>query len=170
MNTETMSAGGFGFIALFLLILFALFTNGGFFGGNRCGGGYWGDCGNALGYGWHATGDIRSSICASEKQNIIDSASTRYLIEQQGSETRAYIGNKIDFYEYQNLRDKLQEAQSKNMFLENQIAEERRYTSLQAQITELGCNMLKKPEVRGLGYVCNGSLVPPDICGGGATV
>lgn len=161
-NNTATNVGGIGFIALFLLILFALFSGGSFFG-NRCGG-YWaGDCGNALGYGWHSTGDIRASICASEKQNIIDSARTHYLIEQQGAETRSFLGNKMDYYEQQHLRDKVQELSNKNMFLENQILDERRYNMLSNEIANIRSHMLTKPEVRGVGYVCEGTLVPSNL-------
>lgn len=165
MDKETVSMGGFGFIALFLLILFALFSNGGF----------WGNRGNAFlagealgglnyGYGWNTPGDIRAAVCSSEKQGIIDSARTLYAVEQQGAETRAAISTKIDFYAYQDVRDQLAEAKARNMQLENQIADERRYNALSAELADIRCNMLKAPKVYGVGQVCQGSLVPSNLC------
>lgn len=59
------------FVVIVLYLIFC--RGGGLFGG---------DCGNAYACN-------RVSNCEVEKQGIIDSATTRYLIEQQGAETRA---------------------------------------------------------------------------------
>ena len=89
--------GGFNTwgIAIFLIILFAAFL------GNRGG---WNNNGAAPAYGCNAV-----SNCQVEKQGIIDSARTQYLIETTARQTQeqtmtglSALGTKIDFYEYQN--------------------------------------------------------------------
>ena len=114
--------GGFNTwgIAIFLIILFAAFL------GNRGG---WNNNSAAPAYGCNAV-----SNCQVEKQGIIDSARTQYLIENTARQTQeqtmagfSALGTKIDFYEYQNLRD---------------------------QLASISCRMLPKPEVTGIGAVC----------------
>lgn len=154
-ETSTMGVGGFAFIALFLLILFALFNQNGLWGHGRA---YAADSCGVSGC------DIKQSIWNNEKQGIIDSARTNYNVEAQADATREYLGNKIDFYEYQNLRDRANAAEQRNMFLEGQINDIQRYNLLQNQIAELSCSVLKAPKVYGVGTVCNGSLVPSNLC------
>lgn len=155
-ETSTMGVGGFAFIALFLLILFALFNQNGLWGhGNRA-------------YGYDSCGvsgcDIKQAIWNGERQAITDSARTNYNVEFQANSVKEYLGNKIDFYEYQNLRDRANAAEQRNMFLEGQINDIQRYNLLQNQIAEINCNMLKAPKVYGVGQVCQGSLVPSNLC------
>ena len=91
---EDKSGMGWAGLLLFFVVIWILF---GSMAGNGLG---WGNRNN-----WG--GCDRVSNCEVEKQGIIDSAKTQYLIETTGRQTQEYLGNKIDFYEYQNLRDQL---------------------------------------------------------------
>ena len=71
------------------------------------------------GRGGECAGCSVVSNCQVEKQQIIDTARTQYMIENTAKQTQEQamalanaLGTKIDFYEYQNLRDQL--AQEKN--------------------------------------------------------
>lgn len=97
MDKESYSWGGIGFLALFFLIVVAFLFNR-----NGCGNGWFGNsCGNCGG-NWasgFATGvgvpgyglgfEDYKAICNSEKQEIINSARTQYLVEEQANLTRA---------------------------------------------------------------------------------
>lgn len=69
---ETNTGMSWIWILFIILVVYLLFCNGG---------GLLGGCNN--------NGCNRVSNCEVEKQGIIDSATTRYLIEQQGANTRA---------------------------------------------------------------------------------
>ena len=114
----------------------------------------------------------RVSNCEVEKQGIIDSAKTQYLIETTGRQTQEYLGNKIDFYEYQNLRDQLAAERSKNMVLENRLYSDAQFTALSRQLEgcccanerrldAIECQMLKRPAIYGIGATCSGQIIPP---------
>lgn len=151
MNTEssTMGVGGFAFIALFLLILFALFNQNGLWGHGR---GY-DSCG--------VSGcDIEKAVWNSEKQTIIDSARTNYNVEAQADATREYLGNKIDFYAMQNLRDELNQERAKSMYLQGQIDNNARFYALDTKLNSISCNMLKAPQVYGQAFTCDGTKIP----------
>ena len=71
---ETSTGMSWVWVLFVVIVLYLIFCRGG---------GLFGvDCGNAYACN-------RVSNCEVEKQGIIDSATTRYLIEQQGAETRA---------------------------------------------------------------------------------
>jgi hypothetical protein len=142
MAMEEMGFGGWGFLIVLILFIWMIF------GWNR------GGCGNN--YNCNAV-----SNCQVEKQEIIDAARTQYLIEQTSRITQEQtaagltaLGNKVDFYEYQGLRDQLAAERNKNMVLENRIYSDAQFNALRAQIEEIGCSMLKRPEVTGVGAVC----------------
>ncbi len=168
MDKESYSWGGIGFLALFFLIVVAFLFNR-----NGCGNGWFGNsCGNCGG-NWasgFATGvgvpgyglgfEDYKAICNSEKQEIINSARTQYLVEEQANLTRAndtansrMIAEKIDFYAYQGLRDQLAEAQRKNLVLENQLYNDRKFGEVDKQLEAISCQMLKRPDVTGVGAV-----------------
>lgn len=163
MTEETTGSSMF-LIIIVLFFFFMLFAGGNGFGwgGNRVGAFLAGEAygGN---FGWNNQ-TLLSAICNSEKQGIIDSARTLNAIEAQGAAITNALSNKIDFYEYQNLRDRANAAEQRNMFLEGQINDIQRYNLLQNQIAEINCNMLKTPKVYGVGTVCQGSLVPSNLC------
>ena len=104
---ETMSGMGWFPILFVIIVIWAIF--GGGFGFNQ-------------GRGWNEGNHCsRVSNCEVEKQEIIDSARTQYMIENTAHNTQDYLGTKIDFYEFQNLRDQLAQERGKNMMLENRI-------------------------------------------------
>jgi hypothetical protein len=136
---ETEMFGGWGFLIVLILFLWMLFDR------NK---NHNGDC-NAV------------SNCQVEKQEIIDAARTQYLIEQTSRITQEQtaagltaLGNKVDFYEYQDLRDQLAAERNRNMVLENRIYSDSQFNALKAQIEAIGCTMLKRPEITGVGAVC----------------
>lgn len=75
-TNETNTGMSWIWVLFVILVLYLLFCRGG--------AGLFGGCDN----NWNG-GCSRVSNCEVEKQEIIDSASTRYLIEQQGANTRA---------------------------------------------------------------------------------
>ena len=174
MDKESYSWGGIGFLALFFLIVVAFLFNR-----NGCGNGWFGNgCGNcggnwasgfATGVGVPGCGlgfEDYKAICNSEKQEIINSARTQYLVEEQANLTRAndtansrMIAEKIDFYAYQGLRDQLAEAQRKNLVLENQLYNDRKFGEVDKQLAAISCQMLKRPDVTGVGAVCPNAAI-----------
>lgn len=151
MDDNKSGLGWAPFILFFVVIwiLFASMGNG-FGGWNR------GDCG-----GWQT-----------EKQELIDSARTQYLIETSSRQTQEYLGNKIDFYEYQNLRDALANERNKNMVLENRIYNDAQFNALSRQmegatvatdrrLDAIECQMLKRPNLFGVASTCSGQIIPP---------
>lgn len=159
MMDETRSGLGWAGVLLFIVVIWAIFGGG---IGNR-----WGNCG-----GWNDGGCNRVSNCEVQKQGIVDSARTQYLIETSSRQTQEYLGNKIDFYEYQNLRDQLAAERNKNMALENRIYSDGQFTALSRQIERcccenerrldaIECRMLKRPELFGIASTCSGQIIPP---------
>lgn len=71
---ETSTGMSWVWVLFVVIVLYLIFCRGG---------GLFGGCDN----NWNSCN--RVSNCEVEKQGIIDSAATRYLIEQQGAETRA---------------------------------------------------------------------------------
>ena len=105
----------------------------------------------------HVLNGIRLGI----KQGIIDSARTQYLIETTARQTQeqtmtglSALGTKIDFYEYQNLRDQLAQERTKNVVLENRVYSDAKFNAVEAQLASISCRMLPKPDVTGIGAVC----------------
>lgn len=107
-----------------------------------------------------------------EKQGIIDSAKTQYLIETSSRQTQEYLATKIDFYEYQNLRDALANERNKNMVLENRIYSDAQFNALSRQVEGMNvqtdrrldsieCQMLKRPNLFGIASTCSGQIIPP---------
>lgn len=151
MNEHEMSNGfgGYGFLIVLILFIWLIFGNG----GGMFGGGY--NMGNR-------------GLADAEKQEIIDSARTQYLIEQTAGITRAEtaagfgaLGAKVDFYEYQNLRDQLAQERTKNVALETRLYSDAKFGALEAQLASIQCGMLKQPPVFGVGTACVPMYVPP---------
>jgi hypothetical protein len=156
---EDKSGMGWAGLLLFFVVIWILF---GSMAGNGLG---WGNRNN-----WG--GCDRVSNCEVEKQGIIDSAKTQHLIETTGRQTQEYLGNKIDFYEFQNLRDQLAAERSKNMVLENRLYSDAQFTALSRQLEgccyanerrldAIECQMLKRPAIYGIGATCSGQIIPP---------
>lgn len=152
MTENEMHFGGYGFLIVLILFIWMIFGGGFNFMGGRCGG---------YGYGSNGCGCNAVSNCQVEKQEIIDAARTQYLIERTARDTQeqtmvglAALGNKVDFYEYQGLRDELSKERMKNMALENRIYSDAKFGALEAQIAAMSCKMLKEPPLYGVSAVC----------------
>ena len=169
MDKETYSWGGIGFLALFFLIIIAFWGRGGngFGWGNNCGNGFmpWGD---GIGFGASSYGfQNYRATCDAEKAEIINTAETQYKTIEQAQLTRDTVNAtanatqaKIDFYAYQDLRDRLSEEQRKVLTLENQLFVKDQLAPLTASVADIRCNMLTKPVVNGLGTSCNPIITP----------
>lgn len=153
---ETKSGISWWGLVIVLFLLFIVF--GGGFGGF---GGY--------GYGRRGFGDFAccgASGCEVERQGLITAAETNYRIIDQANATRATVEataqatqTKIDFYAYQDLRDKLAESQRQNMMLQNQLYSDAKFNALQTQLSSIQCNMLRRPDVTGIGVSCPSAAI-----------
>lgn len=154
-----------------ILVIWAIFGGGfgnGFGFGNRCSGAAYipeGGCG-------------RVSNCEIEKNEIIDSARTQYLIEQQSSATRTAVRDGTDAVMAQNSRiyeQRLQETifdlKAENMQLKNNIFTKDQIDGVAKQLSDcccafnrrldgIECNMLTKPNLYGVAATCNGQTIP----------
>lgn len=161
MAMEEIGFGGWGFLIVLILFLWMLFDR------NKR----------------HGDGCDAVSNCQVEKQEIIDAARTQYMIENTSRITQEQtaagltaLGNKIDYYAYQDLRDQLAQERTKNVVLENRVYSDTQFNALRAQIEAIGCGMLKQPPVYGVGTSCNAIYAPAPYvggyggCGGFATV
>ena len=163
MEETKTGIGWIGLVIIFVL-LFAVF--GGGFGGFGAFGRREGWCGGDCGYGTNYGFQNYKATCDAEKTEIINTARTQYLTEQQGALTRTAITAdgeatraKIDFYAYQDLRDKLSEAQRANMMLQNQLYSDAKFNALQTQLSSIQCNMLRRPDVTGIGVSCPSAAI-----------
>lgn len=162
---ETKSGIGVIGVLFVILVIWAIFGNG--FGGwgNRSGCGYDGGCN-------------RVSNCEVEKREIIDSARTQYLTEQQGETTRlairdsrdAVMGQASRIYEAQQ-SEKIFDLKMENMSLKNNFFTKELVGGLSQQLERcccefnrrldgIECDMLKQPRLSGVAATCNGQLVP----------
>lgn len=151
MDEHTSGIGLFGYIILFVIIVWVfgcMFNGGGGFG--------FGGCGNRNAIGGYET---LKEVFEAQKANITQTATTQYMIEQQANTTREYLGTKIDFYEYQNLRDALRERDNKILQLENRVYNDAQFNSLSNQISSIRCSMLTKPEISGVGVACPSAAI-----------
>ncbi len=163
------NTNGFGSILWFVIIILVVYF---FFGGALGNRGLGHECGCV-------------SNCEVQKQEIIDNARNLYAIEQSGN--RVIEANNINTQrlydqsarQYEaGLQEKLfdlklnaqttailngQELVAKDnkiALLENTIREDSKYNALVAQIGEIRCNMLPKPELYGQAFYCNGCPIP----------
>lgn len=159
---DGMGYNGWG-IVIFLIILFAVFWGGGF-GGNR---GFANPYGFGDGVGPNGFGfQNYKATCDAEKAEIINTARTQYLVEQQANATQALVtaatnatNTKIDFYGYQNERDKNAELQRENMELRNQLFVKEQLAPITTQLNNIQCNMLVRPNVTGVGVACPSAAI-----------
>lgn len=175
-TSTTGWGGGIGFLAILFILIFA-FVGGRGFGGWGNG---WGNNGYGFGNGWGApfgadgAGFGASSYgfqnykatCDAEKAEIINTATTQYRVEQQAAATRELVSatanatqTKIDYYAYQDLRDRLSEEQRKVLTLENQLFVKDQLAPINATLASISCNMLRRPDVTGIGAVCPNSAI-----------
>lgn len=163
MDKESYSWGGIGFLALFFLIIIAFWGRGGngFGWGNNCGNGF-APFGDGIGFGASSYGfQNYRATCDAEKSEIINTARTQYLVEQQAAGTRELVNatanatqTKIDFYAYQAERDKVADRDRRIMSLENQLFMKDQLAALTASIADIRYNMLTRPNITGVGAVC----------------
>lgn len=167
MDKEGYSWAGIGFLAIFFLIIISVWNRGGCgngwgFGGNGCG------CGapafglDGAGFGASSYGfqNYKATVDA-EKAEIINTARTQYLTEQQAAATRELVQAtanttqaKIDFYAYQGLRDAVAERDREISELKNMLFVKDQLAPVTAQLSSIQCNMLRRPDVTGVGAVC----------------
>ena len=129
---------------------------GGFFGAGRgCGYPYAPE--GVAGYGF----EDYKAICESQKQDIANTARTQYLTEQQSAATRELVAAtanttqaKIDFYAYQSLRDQLADAKSALLEANNKLFVKEQLEPVNAALSTINCQMLRRPDVTGVGAVC----------------
>lgn len=163
MTEETSyTRSGQSWASMILGLIVLVFVFGVLFRGNAWGNGFGGWGGNGCGYGYgYEGGCLRTSNCEVERRGLITAAETNYRIIDQAQATREVVQatanatqTKIDFYAYQDLRDKLAEQQRQNMMLQNQIYSDAKFNALAASIADIKCNMLRRPDVTGIGAVC----------------
>lgn len=160
----TTNEGGisWGWI-IFLILILWFFVGGGL---NGFGG---------FGYGRNAAflaGDLAgqasagASNCEVERRNLVNVAETNYRIINQAQETRAAVeaasattNAKIDFYAYQDLRDKLAESQRENMMLQNKLYSDAKFSEVNAQLQSMSCRMAKQPEVYAVSAACPNAAI-----------
>lgn len=142
-----------------LVFIFGAWGGNGFFGGRGYGPGF--------AAGVAADGCGRTSNCEVERRGLVTAADTNYRIIEQAQATRETVQAtasatqaKIDFYAYQDLRDKLAEQQRQNMMLQNQIYSDAKFNALSSQLANIQCKMLKRPDVSGLATSCNPIVTP----------
>lgn len=167
---ETKSGMGWIGVLFIILVIWAVF--GGGFGGFGRGG-----CGT------EAAGCTRVSNCEVEKQGIIDSARTQYLIEQQSATTRAATQAGFESVMAQNNRiyeqglqetifDLKMENQSlkSNIFVKDQTdALAKQYAAccceMNRRLDGIECSMLKRPNLYGVAATCSGQVIPSGALG-----
>lgn len=163
-NNEMMGFGGYGFLIVLILFIWLIF------------GGGFGNMGGIANRGCYPVGGCAGvSGCEVERREIIDAARTQFLVEQTSRNTQeqamaglSALGTKIDYYEYQNGRDKQQDLReqlaqerAKNIALETRIYSDAKFGALEAQMQAMSCAMLKQPQVYGIAGACVPMYVPP---------
>lgn len=170
---EHMGFGGYGFLVTIILVLIIISGGGGCLG-NLFGGGR-NNCG-ANGYGAEQ---------AIEKQNIITAAETNYrVIDENRRSTElisAQLRNQWDAAQGEKLFDlklnalAMQQGYEAKLLAKDATIERMnlahemggRFDALTAQIADIRCNMLPRPQVYGIGTSCNSIITPPIQYGGG---
>lgn len=173
MMEDTKSGIGVIGVLFVILVIWAIF-GGGFGCNNGFGWGNRGNCGGFVPEG----GCSRVSNCEIEKNEIIDSARTQFLIEQQSAATRTAVRDGTDAVITQNSRiyeQRLQETifdlKMENQGLKGQLYSDAKFNALEKQISDcccginqrfasIECNMLTKPNLSGVASTCNGQLIP----------
>ncbi|MEG0151652.1 MAG: hypothetical protein RR744_00535 [Cellulosilyticaceae bacterium] len=131
-------------------------------------------------------GCSKVSNCEVEKQTIINTATTQFLIEQkanqqtllaleQANKTNMTViedGNKtrekIDFYAYEGLKDQLAQSRAENIALRGQVYSDSKFNALEMQLAGISCNMPTRPPFYSAGGLPCATKYPTG-CGSGAT-
>lgn len=158
-------------VLFIILVIWAVF-GGGF--GNGFGWGNRGNCGGFVPEG----GCSRVSNCEIEKNEIIDSARTQYLIEQQSAATRTAVRDGTDAVMAQNSRIYEQRLQETifDLKMENQSLKSNAFVQgivgdlskkvddcccgFNRRLDGIECNMLTKPNLYGVAATCTGQTIP----------
>ena len=167
---ETNSGMGWIGVLFIVLVIWAIF------GGNLGGMGGRAAMGAEYGCG-------RVSNCEVEKQEIIDSARTQYMIEQQGATTRAatqagfeaVMAQNSRIYE-QGLQETIFDLKLENQSLKSNIFVKDQTDALAKQYAEcccemnrrldgIECSMLKRPNLYGVAATCTGQVIPNGALG-----
>lgn len=172
MNEMMTNDGTFNWGWIIFLILILWF----FVGGNGFGFGNFGYgnranaflAGDAYGYlqGRDASLNCGASNCEVERRGLIAAADTNFRIIEQAQQTRNTVEAtaqatqaKIDFYAYQDLRDKLSESQRENMMLQNKLYSDAKFGVIESQLATIACKMAKQPEIYATSAVCPNAAV-----------
>lgn len=166
MMEESKSGMSWIGVLFVILVIWAIFGGGfGNWGNNR----FNDNCNTGCG---------RVSNCEVEKREIIDSARTQYLIEQQGAATRTTVADGTATLKEQNSRiyeQRLQETifdlKMENQNLKSNIFTKEQTDAIAKQLSEcccefnrrldsVECNMLTKPNLSGVASTCSGQIVP----------
>lgn len=169
------SKSGMSWIAVLFIILIIWAIFGGGFGNN------WGNRQPVMVDGYNG-GCSRVSNCEIEKQEIIDSARTQYLVEQQAAQTRAEVQAGVSsLYDQanriyiQNLQTEAFDLKMENQSLKDQLYSDAKFTALTNQLSECCCGfnrrldgieaqMLTKPTLSGVAVTSFGQLIPASCC------
>lgn len=145
--------GVFGYIILFVIVVVVIWLLLGGLGG-------FGNCGNRNGCDSYGFENFKAT-CNAEKAEIINTARTQYLTEQQSALTRETInaqsnllGQKIDYYQMQDAARREAEKDRKIMELTNQLFVKDQLAPVNAQLADIRCRMLPKPDITGIGVSC----------------
>lgn len=164
--TDMITTGGtvdWGWV-IFLILILWFFVGGGFGG--------FGSLGRANAF---LAGDIygnrpyenpNSANCEVERRQLVTAAETNFRIIDQANLTRATVAAeaantnaKIDFYAYQDLRDKLSEQQRENMMLQNKLYSDAKFGAIESQLACIAHKMAVKPEVYTASAVCPNAAI-----------
>lgn len=148
---------------IFLILILWFFVGGGIGG---FGGFGYGNRAGAFLAGEAVGSNCGASNCEVERRNLVNVAETNYRIIDQSNATRAVVEAtaqatqaKIDFYAYQDLRDKLSESQRENMMLQNKLYSDAKFGAIESQLATIACKMAKQPEVYATSAVCPNAAV-----------
>lgn len=127
----------------------------------------------------------RVSNCEVERREIVDTARTQYLIEQQRNDTRMAINASTEaitsqasrIYE-QRLQETIFDLKMENQQLKSNIFTKDQIDGVSAKISDCCCNfnrrldaiegrMLTKPALYGVASTGAGQLIPATCCNGG---
>lgn len=176
ITSEGTSSMDWGWVIFLILILWFFVGGGNGFFGNRCNSGYGYGYGYEFGHGrgfipgyelGQITGEnVGATHSEVERRQLITAAETNFRIIDQGNLTRATVAaeadktnTKIDFYAYQDLRDKLAEQQRENMMLQNKLYSDAKFGAIEAQLACISNRMAVKPEVYTASAVCPNAAI-----------
>lgn len=165
-----------------IAVLFVIIVIFAIFGGGFGGGWGWNRGGVPIPVQEGGGGCNRVSNCQVEKQEIVDTARTQYLIEQQSNDTRMAINASTEaitsqasrIYE-QRLQEAIFDLKMENQGLKNGIFTKDQTDALAAKLSEyacgfnrrldgIECRMLTKPALYGVVSTSAGQIIPAS-CG-----